>query len=69
MADLDDLLKAHVRLIALQRNMNALLLQHRDMQQELTKAEAEFAALRMKVEKESGLAYNDQTLALEPKTK
>lgn len=69
MADLDDLLKAHVRLIALQRNMNALLLQHRDMQQELAKAEAEFNALRAKVQEETGLIYNDQTLALEPKSK
>jgi len=39
------------------------------MQQELAKAEAEFHALRQKVEQETGLIYNDQTLALEPKSK
>ena len=65
---LSDLLRAHIRLIALQRNMNALLLQYRDMQQEAARAEAEFMALRAKVDKETGLIYNDQTLALEPKS-
>ena len=69
MAELEDLHKAHIRVIALQRNINALTLQHRDMQQELAKAEAEFQALRQKVQQESGLLYNDQTLALEPKGK
>jgi hypothetical protein len=64
---LSDLLKAHIRLIAVQRNVNALLLQYRDMQQEAARAEAEFLALRAKVQEETGLAYNDRTLALEPK--
>ena len=68
MADIDGLHKAHIRVIALQRNINALTLQHRDMQQELAKAEAEFHALRAKVQEETGLVYNDQTLALEPKS-
>ena len=63
------LLKAQIRLVALQRNINALALQHRDMQQVLTKAEAEFHALRVRLEQETGLVYNDQTLALEPKSK
>ena len=66
---LSDLLKAHIRLIALQRNINGLLLQYRDMQQEVARVEAEFHALREKVQEETGLAYNEQTLALEPKRK
>jgi len=66
---LTDLHKAQIRLIALQRNINALALQHRDMQQELAKAEAEFHTLRKRVEEETGMVYNDQTLALEPKSK
>lgn len=69
MPDLDDLHKAHIRLIALQRNINGLLLQYRDMQQEAARVEAEFLALRARVEQETGLVYNDQTLALEPKSK
>ena len=64
---LSDLHKAQIRLIALQRNINALALQHRDMQQELAKAEAEFHALRERVQQETGIVYNDQTLTLEPK--
>lgn len=39
------------------------------MQQEAARVEAEFLALRAKVEEEAGLVYNDQTLALEPKGK
>ena len=66
---LSDLHKAQIRLIALQRNINALALQHRDMQQELAKADAEFHALRERVQQETGLVYNDQTLALEPRSK
>ena len=66
---LSDLLKAHIRLIALQRNINGLLLQYRDMQQEVAKVEAEFHALRDRVQEESGLVYNEQTLTLEPKSK
>jgi hypothetical protein len=62
-----DLHKAQIRVIALQRNINALALHHRDMQQELARAEAEFAALRAKVEQTTGLVYNEQTLALESK--
>ena len=56
---LSDLHKAQIRLIALQRNINALALQHRDMQQELAKAEAEFHILREKVQHETGLVYNE----------
>jgi predicted nucleic acid-binding Zn-ribbon protein len=67
--DLSDLHKAHIRVVALQRNINALALQHRDMQQELSRAEAEFQALRQKIQQETGLVYNDQTLTLEPKGK
>ena len=65
---LSDLHKAHIRLIALQRNTNALLLQYRDMQQEVARVEAEFHALRERVQQETGLEYNDQTLTLEPKS-
>ncbi len=68
MPGLSDLHKAQIRLIALQRNMNALLLQYRDMQQEAARAEAEFHALRERVQQETGLVYNDQTLTLEPKS-
>ncbi len=68
MPGLSDLHKAQIRLIALQRNMNALLLQCRDMQQEAARVEAEFTALRAKVQEETGLVYNDQTLPLEPKS-
>jgi hypothetical protein len=39
------------------------------MQQELSRAEAEFQALRQKIQQETGLVYNDQTLTLEPKGK
>lgn len=66
---LSDLYRAHIRLIALQRNINALALQHRDLQQELAKTEAEFHALRETVQQETGLVYNDQTLTLEPKSR
>lgn len=66
---LSDLLKAHIRLIALQRNINGLLLQYRDMQQEAGRVEVEFHALRERVQEETGLVYNEQTLALEPKGK
>ena len=65
--DLGELHKAHIRVIAIQRNLNALLLQQRDLQQEMIRAEAEFRALRAKVQEETGLVYDDQTLALEPR--
>lgn len=61
-------MKAHIRLVALQRNGNALLLQYRDVQQETAKAEAAFAAVRAKVEADTGMVYNEQTLALETRT-
>jgi hypothetical protein len=64
---LSELHRAHIRVVALQRNINALALHHRDMQQELARAEADFQALRKKVQEETGLVYNDQTLALENK--
>ena len=66
---ISEILKAQIRVIGLQRNINSLALQHRDMQQELAKAEADFSTVRAKVQQETGLVYNDQTLALEPKGK
>jgi hypothetical protein len=63
-----ELLKAQIRLIAAQRNMNIELHRYRDAQQETVKAEAEFNILREKVQRESGLVYNDEKLSLENKS-
>ena len=73
--DLTDLLKAQIRFIAAQRNMNDLALQintltvrHHMTQQEAAKAEADFHAVRERVQRETGLVYNDEKLSLENKT-
>src|ERR1019366_9060712 len=72
---LTELLKAQIRLIAAQRNMNDLALQintltvrHHMTQQEAAKAEADFHAVRERVQRETSLVYNDEKLRLENKT-
>jgi hypothetical protein len=72
---LSELLKAQIRLIAIQRNIyqkaldiNARTMEHQAMQQEAAKVEAEFQAAREKVQQATGLVYNDEKLTLDPKS-
>lgn len=61
----ENLLKAHVRLMAAQRNLNALVINIKDSQQKIQIMTDEFRAIKNTVQDSTGKIYNEETLELE----
>ena len=62
---IEDLLKAHIRLVAAQRNANGLTASLREVQQQIQVLAGQFQEMKNAVEAKTGLRYNEETLALE----
>lgn len=64
--ELSELLVAHAKVLATQRNASSLLLQARETADQVEQLSQQFVALKMQFERETGQRYNDATFTVEP---